>query len=160
MPKRGEETVMSVMQRLDDDLRTAMKSGDTVRRDASRLLRNAIKKAEIDNWGPLDDDSEARILAREAKQRRESIEEYKKGRREDLVAREEAELAVIADYLPEQLTEDDVRALVVASIKRVGARGMGDLGAVMRDVMPEVRGRADGTVVNAVVRQLLASANG
>jgi uncharacterized protein YqeY len=151
---------MSVMQRLDDDLRTAMKSGDTVRRDTIRLLRNAIKKAEIDNRGPLDDDGEERVLAREAKQRRESIEEYRKGRREDLVAREEAELAVISEYLPEQLSEDDMRALVLASIRKVGARGMGDLGAVMRDVMPEIRGRADGAAVNAMARQLLATVNG
>lgn len=151
---------MSVMQRLDDDLRSAMKSGDAVRRDTIRLLRNAIKKAESDNRGPLDDEGERQVLAREAKQRRESIEEYRKGRREDLVAREEAELAVILEYLPEQLSEEDIRRLVVASIRKVGARGMGDLGAVMRDVMPEVRGRADGAAVNAVARQLLATVNG
>lgn len=146
---------MALRDRLNEDLKAAMRAGDATRRDTLRLLISALKNAEIENRGALDADAEAHVVGREVKQRKDSIEEYRRGNREDLAAREQAELDILAEYQPQQLSTDEIRALVAASIARTGAKGMADMGKVMRDVMAETKGRADGTQVNAIARELL-----
>lgn len=146
---------MALRQRLDEDLKSAMRAGDTLRRDTVRLLLSSLRNAEIENRGPLDQAGEDRVVMKEVKQRKDSIEEYRKAGREELALREEAEMEILTAYQPEQLSDSDIRALVERSITRTGAAGIGDIGKVMKDVMPDVAGRADGTAINAVVRELL-----
>ena len=151
---------MSLIQQLDEDLKAAMRSGDTLKRDTVRLLRGALKNAEIENREPLNDEAAVRVLAKEAKQRRDSIEEYKKGNRQDLVDREQAELDIIASYLPEAMSTEDLQQTVRESITAVGAQGPSDMGKVMKEALGRVKGRADGSVVNAVVREMLSGLAG
>ncbi|HEY3267451.1 MAG TPA: GatB/YqeY domain-containing protein [Armatimonadota bacterium] len=151
---------MALREQLTDDLKSAMREGDTLRRDTIRLLINSLKNAEIDSPTPLDSDAEARIVAKEIKQRKDSITEYRKANREDLAGREEAEMKVLEAYQPRQLSTEELRSLVVASIQRTGAKGPADMGRVMKDVMPELKGRADGGAVNAIAREILTSAFG
>lgn len=151
---------MSLIQQLDDDLKAAMRSGDTLKRDTVRLLRGALKNAEIEHREPLDDEAAVRVLAKEAKQRRDSIEEYKKGNRQDLVDREQAELDIIASYLPEAMSVEDLQQIVRESITAVGAQGPSDMGKVMKEALGRVKGRADGSAVNAVVREMLSGLAG
>ena len=151
---------MSLIQQLDEDLKAAMRSGDTLKRDTVRLLRGALKNAEIENREPLDDEAAVRVLAKEAKQRRDSIEEYKKGNRQDLVDREQAELDIIASYLPEAMSVEDLQQIVRESITAVGAQGPSDMGKVMKEALGRVKGRADGSAVNAVVREMLSGLAG
>lgn len=146
-----------IPERVRADMTAAMKAGDAPLRDTLRLLIAAFGNARIAAGHELDDDEAIRALQREARQRRESIEEYRKAKREDLAAREEYELAVIERYLPEALTEDDLKVLVRATIEEVGATGPGDLGKVMGPLMARVAGRADGKRANEIVRELLSS---
>lgn len=151
---------MALRERLDADLKAAMRSGDTLRRDTVRLLISSLRNAEIENRGALDEESEGRVVAREVKQRKDSITEYRKGNRADLADREQAEMDILQEYQPQQMTPDEIRSLVVASISRTGAKGLGDIGKVMRDVMAEAKGRADGTQVNAIARDILVNTGG
>lgn len=148
---------MTLKQRLDDDLKAAMRSGDTVTRDAIRLIRGQVKNAEIDKGRDLDDTAVAEVLARMAKQHRDSIEQFKAGKRADLVANEEGQLGVVLRYMPQQMSREDVLGLARQAAAEVGAKGPTDKGKVMGKLMPQVRGKADGAVVNAVVTELLES---
>lgn len=148
---------MSFDDTIRAQLTAAMKSGDTGRRDALRLLVAALHNARIAAGAELDDEQATQVLQREAKQRRESIEEFRKGNREDLVRIEEAELEVINSFLPAALTDDEVEAVVRAVIADVGASGAGDVGKVMGPLMKQLAGRADGKRANALVRELLAA---
>jgi len=136
-------------------LAQAQKSGDKVRVSAIRMSRAAIKNAEIAKGAELDDDGVIEVLARQAKQHRESIAEFKKGGRVDLVDKEEAELTVVMEYLPQQMSRAEIETLAKKIIEQVGGRGPGDRGKVMGQLMPQVKGRADGKEVNAVVSDLL-----
>jgi uncharacterized protein YqeY len=147
---------MSLKERLNSDLREALRSGDEHRKSALRLALAALHNAEIEAGGQLDEGAVMGVLAKEAKQRRESIEEFRKGNREDLVAREEAQLAVIQQYLPQQMTREEIVEAARAVIAEVGARGAGDKGRVMPVLINQLRGRADGREINAVVTELLA----
>ena len=138
------------------DMTEAMRAGDRTRRDTLRLLIAALDNARIAAGRDLDDGEAVAALQREARQRRDSIAEYRKGGRDDLVRREEDELAIIAAYLPDELTEDELRAAVEEAIAEAGASGPGDLGRVMGPLMARVRGRADGRRVNELVRERLA----
>ena len=146
---------MALRERLNDDLKTAMRAGDAPRRTVLRYLLSAIHNQEIEKKGPLDDEAITALLGRQAQQRRDSIEAFRKGRRDDLVAKEEAELALIVGYLPQQLTDDEVRELAVRAIADTGAEGPRDMGRVMGALMPQVRGRADGKTVSTAVSELL-----
>ncbi len=150
------------MPALLDTIRTemtaAMRAGDAQRRDTLRLLIAALDNARIAAGRDLSDEDALAALQREAKQRRESIEEYRKGGRDDLVEAEQAELTIIEAYLPDQLGEDELRAIARELIEERGASGPGDLGAVMGPLMQRVRGRADGRQANAIVRELLSGA--
>lgn len=138
--------------------KAAMKSGDTQRRDTLSTLRSAIKNVEIDTKTPigsLDDDAVQQVIEREGKKRRDAIEEYTKVNREDLAAREKVELDILAAYLPEQMSEAEVAAIVQAIIKESGASGMSAMGAVMKEALAKTAGRADGKLVSSIVRDAL-----
>ena len=146
---------MPLKERLNSDLRDAMRSGEEHRKSALRLALAALHNAEIEAGGELDDGAVLSVLAKEAKQRRESIEEFRKGDRGDLVARDQAQLAVIEPYLPPQMTREEIAEAARAVIAEVGARGAGDKGKVMPVLVSRLRGRADGREINAVVTEIL-----
>ena len=146
----------SLKQKLMDDLKQAMRGGDEVRRSVIRLVMAAIKNAEIARHATLDDGDILGIITKEARQRGESIEAFRKGNRQDLVAREEAELAVLQQYLPQQMTRDEVMEAARRVIDEVGASGLSDKGKVMPKLMAQLKGRADGREINAVVTELLS----
>jgi uncharacterized protein YqeY len=146
---------MSIQVQLTEDLKNAMKSGDAITKDTVRLIRSAVQNAEIEKQGDLDDTDVSLVLGKMAKQYRDSITVYREAKRDDLVAKEETELAVVMRYLPEQMSADDVRAIAETVVAEVGATGPGDKGKVMGKLMPQVRGKADGSMVNTVVGELL-----
>ena len=142
---------------LRSDLRDAMRAKDAPRRNTIRMLEAAIKNAEIDRRGQeLEDSDILAILQRQVKQRRESIEQFTQGGREDLAKKEQVEITIIEAYLPQQLTLEEVEVKARATIAQVGASSPGDRGKVMGMLMKELRGRADGALVNTVVEEQLA----
>lgn len=146
---------MTLQVRLLEDLKEAMRTGDATRRSTIRLLRAAIKNAEIDRGGPLDDAGAVGLVQREIKRHQEAIEQFQRGRRPDLVAQEEAELRVLLEYLPPQMSEEAIAAAARQVIAEVGARSRADMGKVMAPLMAQLRGRADGRTVSRVVESLL-----
>jgi hypothetical protein len=146
-------------ERLQADTTAAMRSGDTLRRDVLRMVLNAIYNTEKAKKITLSEDEILGVLAREVKTRRESIEAFRKGGREDLAAKEEAEIAILTDYLPAALTGDELHALVDEAVAATGAASARDLGKVMGWLSPKIRGRADGKVASGLVAQALASAD-
>jgi uncharacterized protein YqeY len=136
-----------------------MRSGDVLRRDVLRMAQNAAYTIEKRDRRELTDDDYAAILAREVKTRRESVEAFRNGGREDLAAKEEAEIAILSEYLPQQLSEAEIQALVDEGIAATGASSARDLGKVMGWLAPRTRGRADGKQVSALVAQSLAAAD-
>ena len=152
---------MDLRDQLMDDLKEAMRQRDERRKTTIRSVIAAIKKAEteLDSSGKrvsLDDEDILAVIAKQAKQRQESIAEYQRGGREDLVAEEEAELAILQTYLPQQLTREEIETEARQVIAEVGAESPRDMGKVMKPLMARLRGRADGKEVNQVVRELLA----
>lgn len=148
---------MTLKDRLMDDLRQAMRAQDTLRRDLIRFTRAAIQNAEIEWQHEASDAEVLQVLAREVKRRQESIALFRQGRRQDLVDREESELAVLQTYLPEQMSEGQVRQTVQQVIAELGAHGQAQLGAVMKLAMARIKGEADGRAVNQIARELLSS---
>ncbi len=147
---------MSLLEQINTDLKTSMKSGDKHRTETLRNLKSAIKYAEIEAHGPLDDAGVLAVIAKQAKQRRDSIAEFEKANRTDLVEQESAELALLETYLPAQLSEADIRAKAQAVIAELGVSDAKGMGQVMKELMPRLQGQADGKVVSQVVRQLLS----
>ena len=148
-----------VRDQLRSDLRDAMRAKDVARRSTIRMVEAAIKNAEIEKRGTeLAENDILAILQRQVKQRRESIEQFTQGGREDLAEKERVEIAIIEAYLPQQLSRDDVEERARSVIEQVGATGPGDRGKVMGMLMKDLRGQADGSLVNAVVGELLAEA--
>lgn len=147
---------MTLRERLHEDTTAAMRSGDALRRDVLRMAQSAIYNAEKAKRTTLSDDDVQAILAREVKTRRESVEAFRDGGREDLAAKEEAEIAILGDYLPEALSEEELRALVDEAIAATGAASARDLGKVMGWLSPRTRGRADGKIVSGMVAAALA----
>ena len=150
---------MTLRERLHDDTTAAMRSGDALRRDALRMAQSAIYNAEKAKRTTLSEDDVLAVLTREVKTRRESVEAFRTGGREDLAAKEEAEIAILQGYLPEALSEDELRALVDEAIAATGATSARDLGKVMGWLSPRTRGRADGKVVSGMVAAALARAD-
>jgi uncharacterized protein YqeY len=146
---------MSLTERLENDMKQAMKSKDKVRLSVIRMVRTAIKNAEIDQQRTLSDDEVIAVLNREMKQRRDSLQAFESAGRQDLVEEVKQEIQVLIDYLPAQMSEDEVRAVVREVIAEVGAVGKSDMGKVMSALMPKVKGRADGKLVNQIVGQEL-----
>ena len=141
---------------MDADLLEAVRSKDELRRSALRLIKAGLQAEEKSKGKALGEDEVVQVLSREAKRRRESIEAFKDGNRPDLVEKEEAELAIIAGYLPQQLTADEVTEIARSVIEEVGAQGPGERGKVMGQLMPRVKGKADGKMVSQIVGELLA----
>ncbi len=149
---------MALKETLTNDLKDAMRQRDTVKRDTIRLLLSAIGYEEkARRTDALDDDDVTQVLSKQAQQRRDSIEAYQKGQRPDLVAKEEAELAIVVQYLPQPLNADEIKTIVQSAIADLNATGPQDMGKVMGRVMPQVRARADGKQVSALVNQTLRS---
>lgn len=146
---------MALLTQINTDLKESMKSRDKFRTETIRNLKSAIKYAEIEAGGALDDEGVLAVIARQAKQRRDSISEFKKADRTDLVEKEEAELAILETYLPDQLSQAEIRQKAQAVISELGVSGPKAMGQVMQQLMPQLRGRADGKVVSQVVRDLL-----
>ncbi len=147
---------MALKDQLDADLKTAMRERDALRLSVVRMVKSAIKYREIEIMKPLDDAAVLGVVASEIKRRRDSVEQYKAGNRQDLADKEEAEIRILQAYLPQQLGEDELRQKVDEAIARAGAKGMKDMGGVMKALMPEVQGRADGKAVSDLVKARLA----
>jgi uncharacterized protein len=147
---------VSLIERMEDELKQAMRARDAARRDALRLILSALKSAQKELQRPLHDDEELQVLQRERKRRLEAAEAFRSGGREAQAEAEEGELAVLEEFMPEQLTEDELEEIVDDAIAEVGATSLRDIGRVMADVMPQVSGRADGSLVSQLVREKLA----
>lgn len=147
---------MSLTEQLQADMKDAMRSGDAFRRDTLRMVLAAVQNAEKDKRSPLTEDEAQAVLTRQVKTRRESVKAFEDAGREDLAAKERAEIEVLAPYLPDQLDESAVEALVREAITSTGASSPRDMGRVMGALMPRVKGRADGAVVSRLVNEELA----
>jgi len=148
---------MSLKEQVDQDLKDAMRSRDKFRTQTLRSLKSAIKYAEIEIGAELNDPDILTVIAKQAKQRRDSIAEFEKGGRADLVEKETGELDILESYLPAQLSEETIKEKAQAVIAELGVTDMKGMGQVMNRLMAELKGQADGKVVNQVVRQLLSS---
>ena len=146
---------MSLMEKLTADMKEAMKQGEKERLSVIRLVRGAVRQAEIDGKKTLSDDEIIGVITKEVKMRRDSIEEFERGGRSDLVEKTQTEIAILMPYLPAQLSPDEVRQLVETAVAEVGATTAKDMGKVMGVLMPRVKGRADGKLVNELVRSIL-----
>ena len=147
---------MTLRERLQDDTTAAMRSGDALRRDVLRMVQNAVYNADKAKHTTMSDDEIVGVISREVKTRRESIEAFRAGGREDLATKEEAEIAILRDYLPEAMSDEELQALVDEGVAATGATSARDLGKVMGWLSPKIRGRADGKVASGLVAQALA----
>jgi len=147
---------MDIKTQLNESMKDAMRSGDTVRKNTVRMALAAIKQAEVDKRTELDETAIIALLQKEIKNRKEAIEEAKKANREDLIKENEAEIAVLEVFLPEAMSADELREIVAAAIAETGASTMADMGQVMKAALPKVAGRAPGGEVSAMVKELLA----
>lgn len=146
---------MSLEKQLMADLKDSMKTKDTVRKNTITMVRAAIKQREIDERIELSDDDILDIMSKQLKEKKISIEDFKKGNRQDLVDLTESEIAILLKYLPKQLSEEEVEKIVIETIKEIDAKSMKDIGIIMKAVMPKVKGKTDGKVVNKVARKVL-----
>ena len=146
---------ISLKERLDGDLKDAMRNKDSVRRTVLRTIISEIRNAEIAKQEALDDEGVLVVMTKQAQQRRDSIEAFKSAGRSDLVESESAELKIISGYLPEQLSEDEIEVVIAEVISQVEAKGFSDMGKVMKEIMQRIRGRADGKMVSAIVTSRL-----
>ena len=150
--------IMSKKDELQQALKLALKAGEDLRKTTLRMALAAIKNAEIEARGELDDDLVLNLLGKEVKARQETIEGAQKANRPDLISKAEEEIAVLNEFLPQPLSEEELRALVEKAIKETGASSMAEIGKVMGVLMPLIRGKADGKQANQIVRELLGGA--
>ncbi|MEK3881621.1 GatB/YqeY domain-containing protein [Paenibacillus sp. PL2-23] len=146
---------MNLSERLTDDMKQAMKSQDKFKLTTIRMMRASVKNMEIELKRPLEDNEVLNILSREIKIRKDSLQEFQKAGRDDLVTGLAAEIEIISQYLPEQLTEEEIQEIVRQTIHELGASSKADMGKVMSALMPKTKGRADGKLVNQAVQQFL-----
>ncbi len=146
---------MSLKDKLMEDFKTSMKNKDTIRKNTITMVRSSIKQKEVDEKIELNDEEILDIISKQVKERKNAIKEFKKGNREDLVELTRKEMDVLLEYLPEQLTEEEIEEIVKDIIEEVKASSMKDMGLVMQNVMPELKGRADGSLVNKIVKKYL-----
>jgi len=147
---------MTLIKEIEGDLTDAMRAGETERRDTLRLILNALRSAEKELQRPLKEDEELQVLQRERKRRLEAADAFRAGGREEQAVKEEHELEILEEFMPEPLSDDELEEIVDDVIAEVGATGVRDFGRVMADVMPQVAGRADGAAVGQLVREKLA----
>lgn len=146
---------MSLSERLNDDMKQAMKNQDKFKLSVIRMIRSSVKNLEIDQRRTLEDNEVLEVLTRELKQRKDSLQEFEKAGRDDLAADLHKEIAIISEYLPEQLGEAELKAIVEETVREVGASSKAEMGKVMAALMPKVKGRADGKLVNQLVQRQL-----
>ena len=148
--------MMSLKERLADDLKSAMKNKNVVRKNVVQMVRAAILQVEKDNKITLDDDGVLDVIAKQMKQRHDALPDYEKSGRDELIAELKAEMDVLKEYLPEQLTKDELYAIVKEAVEATGASSMKDMGKIMATVMPKTKGRADGKMINEIAKELLS----
>lgn len=146
---------MSLKERLQEDWKSAMKSRDSFRASVLNMAKAAVLKAEKVDGSELKDDAVVDIISKEVKQRREAIVEFEKGKRQDLIDQTNQEIEILLEYLPQQLTEEEIAEIVKNAVIEVGASGIKDMGKVMTAIMPKVKGRADGKLVSQIVKENL-----
>lgn len=146
---------MSLSERLNEDMKQAMRNQDKFKLSVIRMIRSSIKNVEIDQRKTLTDEDVLDILNREVKQRKDALEDYEKAGRDDLVQKVKEEIAIVSGYMPEQLDEEQIRRIVEETIREVGASSKSEMGKVMGALMPKIKGRADGKLVNRLVQQIL-----
>ena len=146
---------MSLKEKLMEDLKVSMRNKDSIRKNTIIMVRAAIKQIEVDERIELGDERILEIISKQLKEKKNAIEDFKKGERQDLVDLTEKEIEILLEYLPKQLTEDEVEKIVLETIDEVNAESIKDIGLVMKSVMPKVKGRADGNTVNKIVRKIL-----
>ena len=146
---------MSLKQKLQEDLKSSMKNKDAIKKSVITLIRSSIKQYEVDNRVELKDDEIVDLIAKQLKQTRDSREEFAKAGRDDLVSKAEAEIEVLKEYLPQQLSEEELNEIVISIISEVGATSMKDMKKIMTSIMPKVKGRADGKLINELVKKNL-----
>lgn len=146
---------MSLKERLLEDMKNAMKQKDAICKNAIQMARAAVLQVEKDNQITLDDDGIIEVIAKEVKKRRDVLPDYERSGRQDLVDGLKAEIDVLMKYLPQQLSEEELEAVVRQAVEETGASSPRDMGKVMQAVMPKVKGRADGKIVNAIVKKIL-----
>lgn len=147
---------MSLLSRLNDDIKTAMKSKDKDVLSVLRMMKASIQNEEIKSGASLTPDDELTVLSREMKQRKDSLEEFSKADRMDLVEKIEREILIVSKYMPEQLSDDELKSLIQEAVNATGASSMKDFGKVMGAIMPKTKGKADGQKVNAFVKEQLS----
>jgi uncharacterized protein YqeY len=138
-----------------EDMKTSMRNKDTIRKNTITMVRAAVKQIEVDERRILSDEEILDIISKQLKEKRIVIEEFKKGAREDLVQLTNAEIDILLEYLPKQLSYEEVKAIVVETISEVKATSMKDIGLIMKTVMPKVKGRTDGNIVNKAIKEVL-----
>ena len=148
---------MSLYDTIDSDLKSALKSKDSIRLSTLRMVRTALKNKEVELRRKLEEAEILRIFAQQAKQHKDSIEQYERGGRHDLADKEKQELAILESYLPSQIGEEELRSVIKAIIAETGASGVKDIGKVMKEAMVRLAGKADGKIVNKIVKDLLSS---
>ena len=146
---------MSLKQKLQEDLKSSMKNKDAIKKSVITLIRSSIKQYEVDNRVELQDDEIVDLIAKQLKQTRDSREEFAKAGRDDLVSKAEAEIEVLKEYLPQQLSEEELNEIVISTISELGATSMKDMKKIMTSIMPKVKGRADGKLINELVKKNL-----
>lgn len=146
---------MSIKEKLMQDLKTAMKSHDKVRKDTITMVRAAIKQIEVDKRVDLSDEEVIDIISKQYKERVSSIEDFKRGGRDDLVAQTEEEIKIILDYLPKQLTDEELEDIIKEAIEKLSITDKRQIGELMKEVMPKVKGKADGKKVNSIASKYL-----
>ena len=147
---------MSLKDKLMDDLKSAMKDKDTVRKNAVQMVRASVLQVEKDNKITLDDEGVIEVVAKEVKKRKDVLPEYEKSGRQELIDELNKEIEVLMAYLPEQMSEEEIEALVISAIEEAGAKSMKDIGKVMAVIMPKTKGKADGKVINNFVKKHLS----
>lgn len=147
---------MSLKDRLMEELKVSMRNKDTLRKNTVTMVRAAIKQVEVDERRDLSDEEILDIIAKQLKEKRAAIEEFKKGSRDDLVDLTNSEIEILLEYLPKQLTEEELEQIVSETIKEINATSMKDIGLIMKAVMPKVKGKADGNMVNKVVKKIFS----
>ncbi|MGP1556090.1 GatB/YqeY domain-containing protein [Peptostreptococcus stomatis] len=146
---------MSLKEKLQEDLKSSMKNKDTIRKSVVTLIRAAIKQHEVDNRVELADDAIIDIISKQLKQRKDSLAEFEKANRDDLVEETKSEIQVLEEYLPQQLSEEELEKIVIETIAEVGATSMKDMGKIMATIKPKTAGRADGRKINELVKKNL-----
>jgi uncharacterized protein YqeY len=146
---------MSLKERLLEDMKTAMRDKDTIKKNTIQMARSAVLQVEKDNKVTLDDDGIVEVIAKELKKRRDSLPEFEKSGRQDLIDNLKIEIEVLLQYLPQQLTEEELEVIVKQAIQDTGSNSVKDIGKVMQAVVPKVKGRADGKMINQIAKKYL-----